>query len=293
MMSGSVKTSLRLAMGSTLGFFLVELGGGLYANSLSLVADAFHMLLDAAALGISYAAVVMAERPSNPVQTYGYRRAEILAAFFNALLLLGLSAVLAFKAASRLAHPVPVRDVPMLVIAVIGLAVNGVNLSLLHHSQRESLNVRSAYLHVLSDSLGSLVVIVSAVLIRWTGSTRYDALGSLIISILILVSATRLFLKTLSVLMEASPAHLSTDEIREALLSLPGVHDVHDLHVWTLGSGYEILTAHLTAADLSTCQEILSRGQELLRRRFNIAHPTLQIETDFRPECGQGHGSCS
>jgi len=292
-MSGSVKTSLRLALGGTLGFFLIELSGGWYADSLSLVADAFHMLLDAAALGISYTAVLMAERPSNPVQTYGYRRAEILAAFFNALLLLGLSAGLAFKAASRLAHPVPVREVPMLVIAVIGLVVNGVNLSLLHHSQRDSLNVRSAYLHVLSDSLGSLVVIASAVLIRWTGSARWDALGSLAISVLILVSATRLFIKTLSVLMEASPAHLSTDEIKEALLALPGVIGVHDLHVWTLASGYEILTAHVTAADLSTSQEILSRAQELLRLRFKITHPTLQIETDFHPECGQGHGSCS
>jgi cobalt-zinc-cadmium efflux system protein len=292
-MPASAKRSLRLALGVTLGFFLVELGGGLYTNSLSLMADAFHMLLDSMALLISFAAVVIAERPSNPVQTYGYRRAEILAAFFNAMILLGLSSFLIFKASARLTAPAPVRELPMLIIAASGLGVNLANLFLLRRAQKESLNVRSAYLHVLGDSLGSLVVIVAAVLIAGTGNTIYDALGSLAISGLILVSAMRLFLKTLAVLMEASPSHLSTAEIQDSFLALPGVRGVHDLHVWTLTSGFEVLSAHLTVTDLASSQEILSGAQEMLRQRYGITHPTIQIETDFHPECLHGHGTCA
>jgi cobalt-zinc-cadmium efflux system protein len=292
-MQRTAQASLRLALAATFGFFLVELLGGLYTNSLSLLADAFHMLLDAMALFISFLAVQLAERPSTPVRTYGYKRAEILAAFFNAMLLMGLSIALILKAANRFSSPAPVREVPMLVIAVAGLGINLFNVWLLRRSQKVSLNVRSAYLHVLSDSLGSVVVIGAAVLIGVTGKSFYDAVGSLAISALILISSTQLFLKTLSILMEASPAHLSTEEIRASLAGLPGVSGVHDLHVWTLTSSYEILTAHLTLHDLARSQEILSQAQGMLREKFHILHPTLQIETEFRAECAQGNGDCA
>jgi cobalt-zinc-cadmium efflux system protein len=292
-MPRTVQSSLRLALAATFGFFLVELMGGLYTNSLSLLADSFHMLLDAMALLISYLAVRLAERPSTAVQTYGYRRAEILAAFFNAMLLMGLSIALILKAVGRLAAPSPVKEVPMLIIALAGLAVNLFNLRLLHRGQRESLNVRSAYLHVLSDSLGSVVVIIAAVLIEITGWTGYDAAGSLAIAVLILGSATQLFLKTLSVLMEASPAHLSTDEIRSGLEALPGVAGVHDLHVWSLTAGFELLTAHLIVRDADLGPEVLKGAQAMLRSRFNILHPTLQIEAGPAGDCAQGDGNCA
>jgi len=292
-MSLAARSSLRLALATTFGFFLLELLGGLYTYSLSLLADSFHMLLDAMALLISFLAVRLAERPSTPVQTYGYKRAEILAAFFNAMLLMGLSIALILKAVGRLAAPAHVRELPMLVIAVAGLGVNLFNVWLLHRSQGQSLNVRSAYLHILSDSLGSIVVIAAALLIEFTGRTGYDAAGSLAIAGLILFSATRLFLETLSILMGASPAHLSTSEIKASLERLPGVAGVHDLHVWTLTSSYEILTAHITLQDLSRSQDILSEAQRMLKSKFNILHPTLQLETEFHAECSRGDGNCS
>jgi cobalt-zinc-cadmium efflux system protein len=292
-MAAAPKSSLRLALFTTLALFAAELAGGLFTRSLSLVADSFHMLLDAMALALSFLAMVMAERPSNERQTYGFKRAEILAAFFNAMFLMGLSLVLILKAAGRLAEPVPVREGPMLAIAGVGFAVNLFNLWLLHRDQGASLNVRSAYLHILSDSLGSVVVIAAGVLMALTGRTWYDAAGSLLIAGLILFSATRLFLQTLGILMEASPSHISTAEVRVALGGIPGVRDVHDLHVWTLTSGYELLTAHLEVEAIEGSQSVLTRAHALLHERFGIAHATLQVETDHRKECGRAHGTCA
>lgn len=292
-MRSTPKGALRLALTTTLALFLAELAGGLLTNSLSLVADSFHMLLDALALGLSLLAVVFAERPSNEVQTYGFKRAEILAAFFNAMALMALSIVLILKAFGRLAEPVEVREGPMLAVAAAGFAVNLFNLWLLHRGRGASLNIRSAYLHVLSDSLGSVAVMVAGVLILLTGKTWYDAAGSLLIAGLILVSSSRLFIKTLGVLMEASPSHLSTAEVKAGLGSLAGVRDVHDLHIWSLTSGFELLTAHLVVKDLEAGQEVLERAHRLLEERFAIRHATLQIETDCRREGGHAHGFCA
>lgn len=287
------KSALRLALFTTGAFFFVELAGGLLTHSLSLVADSFHMLLDSMALVLSFLALLWAERPRNEVQTYGFKRAEILAAFFNALLLMGLSLFLIARAAARFAAPVEVSEGPMLAVAVAGFAVNLFNLWLLHRGQGASLNIRSAYLHVLSDSLGSVAVVVSALLIRWTGQSFYDSLGSIVISVLILVSAARLFLKTLGVLMEASPSHISTAEVKASLEGLPGVREVHDLHVWSLTPGAELLTAHLAVGDLEGSQALLARAHGLLRDRFGIEHATLQIETDYHRECYRANGTCA
>ena len=287
------KGALRLALWTTLTLFLVELAGGVVTHSLSLVADSFHMLLDALALGLSLLALLFAERPSNAVQTYGFKRAEILAAFFNAMVLMGLSIFLILKAIGRFAAPVPIREGPMLAVAAAGFAVNLFNLWLLHRDRGASLNIRSAYLHVLSDSLGSVAVMVSAALILVTGNTVYDAAGSLLISALILVSAARLFIKTLGVLMEASPSHISTAEVRACLAALSGVKEVHDLHVWSLTSGYELLTAHLAVSDLEGSQATLARAHVVLRERFGIRHATLQIETEYHRECHHADGSCA
>jgi cobalt-zinc-cadmium efflux system protein len=206
---------------------------------------------------------------------------------------MGLSLVLILKAFARLAAPAEVREGPMLAVAAAGFAVNLFNLWLLHRGQGASLNLRSAYLHVLSDSLGSVAVIVAGILIVLTGRTWYDAAGSLLIAGLILFSAARLFIKTLGVLMEATPAHISTGEVKASLGGLAGVREVHDLHIWSLTSGYELLTAHLAVGDLREGQEILERAHRLLLERFGIAHATLQIETDCRREGGHGHGTCA
>jgi cobalt-zinc-cadmium efflux system protein len=286
------KSALRLALATTFAFFAAELAGGLWTRSLGLVSDSLHMLLDSTALGLSLLALTWAERPANPVQTYGFKRAEVLAAFFNAMLLMGLSAVLIVRALGRLAEPVAVRATPMLWIAAAGFAVNLFNLWLLHRGQAASLNIRSAYLHVLSDCLGSLAVVTAALLIRATGLTLFDSLASLLISGLILASAVRLFIKTLGVLMEASPSHLSTAEVKDSLSALPGVTGVHDLHVWTLTSGFDLLTAHLTVDDPSRGPDLLTRARAVLRERFGIDHATLQIEPESHREACRANGAC-
>lgn len=268
----------------TLTIATAELVGGIIANSLALQGDAGHMLSDAAALGVSLLAAWLATRPMTPRRTFGFHRAEVLAALLNSMFLLGIAGWVGIRAAGRLGHPVEVAALPVLIIAIIGLVVNLIALRILGHHRQSNLNIRGAFLHVLGDTLGSVGVIVSAIVIHFTGWTTVDSLASLGIAGLLAVSGGRLLRDSVSVLMLATPANVDGEAVRSGLLSLPGVIGIHDLHIWTVNSGFVSLTCHADIeADTST-DALLRSATKLLRERFGIRHVTIQ------PEVTRVHG---
>jgi cobalt-zinc-cadmium efflux system protein len=261
-------------------YMIAEVVGGVLSGSLALLADAGHMFSDAAALSLTLFATWIATRPADPQRTYGYYRVEILAALANGAALGALSLWLFYESAVRLVEPTPVRGELMLGVASGGLVVNLVALWLLHRGSAESLNVRGAWLHVLADTLGSVGAMASGVVIlafdwRWA-----DPLAGLLIGTLVVVSAWRLLRDTARVLLEQAPAHLDVEEIRAGLAEVPGVLDVHDLHVWTITSGLEALSGHVVVGPVCHREEMLTVLRDLLHERFGIDHVTLQIEPE-------------
>lgn len=259
-----------------------EVAGGLWTNSLALLSDAGHMLSDAAALSLSIFALWVARRPPTPRRSFGYYRAEILAALVNAATLLTVAALVLGEAIGRLQTPRDVLGGPMLAIATGGLVVNLAGLALLHGVQSQNLNVRGAFLHLLGDMLGSLGAMASGLAILGPGWTWADPVASIIIAILIVVSAWRLLKEALAVLMEGAPAHLDPDRLADAVLKIPGVGTVHDLHVWTIGSGLESLSCHVVA-DPSRPYGDLLRDIQAVVASFGIQHVTIQVEPG---DCG-------
>jgi cobalt-zinc-cadmium efflux system protein len=258
---------------------VAEVVGGLWTNSLALLSDAGHMLSDAAALALSLAALWIARRPPTPERTFGFHRAEILAALINGAALGAIAVLIFVEAWDRFQSPPAVRGGPMLAIAAGGLVVNLVALGLLSADRKHSLNVRGAWLHVLGDTLGSLGAMASGLLIWAFGWHWADPVASVLIGVLILVSSWRLLQETVAILMEGTPAHLDVAAIREALAAAPGVLDVHDLHVWTITSGMDSLSCHVVA-DPETCPpDLLRRLQGILRDRFGLDHVTIQIQS--------------
>ncbi|HEY7903807.1 MAG TPA: cation diffusion facilitator family transporter, partial [Casimicrobiaceae bacterium] len=240
--------ALAIAFAITAGFAVVEAVGGVFAHSLALLSDAGHMITDAAALAAAIFAQKLAQRPPSPRASYGYARAEVLAAFINALVMLLIVAGIVFEAVQRLAHPVPVAGGLLLAIAVVGLGVNIAAAWTLTRAQ-SSLNLRAALLHVIGDLLGSVAAIAAGVVIATTGWMPIDPILSIAISLLILRSTWRLLRQTSAVLMEGVPAHLDYGEIGNALSRLAGVSNVHDLHVWHMGSDDVALSAHVAIDD--------------------------------------------
>jgi cobalt-zinc-cadmium efflux system protein len=261
------------------GFTVVELLGGFVTGSLALVADAGHMFTDAAALALALFAIWVATRPPTPAKTYGYYRAEILAALVNALLLLVVAGTILYEAYQRFRTPREVWALPMLVVAGAGLAVNVVGAWLLHDHAAASLNVRAAYLEVLADALSSLGVIAASAVIVTTGWTRADALVSAGIAVLIVPRTWQLLTQAVNVLLEGTPAHLDLEEIEEAMVAVKGVRRVHDLHVWTLTSGREAMSAHVVVDDVGESERLLEALHGVLHARFGIDHTTIQLET--------------
>jgi cobalt-zinc-cadmium efflux system protein len=258
-------------------FMVVEVAGGLFTGSLALLADAGHMLTDVAALGLSAFAMWMAARPSTPEKSYGYHRAEILAAVTNAVVLLLLAVWILYEAYGRVFEPTHVLGVPMLLIGLVGLAVNVVSMKLLTDESESSLNVRSAYLEVLSDAISSFGVILGGGIIWMTGWVLIDPLLSAGISIFIVWRTWGLLSQAVHVLMEGVPTHLNTKEVGLAMAGVPGVKGVHDLHIWTITSGLDALSSHVVVPVGEDRDEVLQRLQSLLRDRFGIDHVTLQI----------------
>ncbi len=279
----------RLALTLTLTslYMGAEVVGGLLTGSLALLADAGHMLADAGALALSLFALWLAEQPAPADRTYGYYRMEILAALANGAALVAVAAGLFLEAVERLGAPTEVLGAPMMAIAAGGLLVNGAGLAILHAGRGQSLNVRGAWLHVMSDALGSVGAITAGGLIwafdwRWADPAATIAIGALIVR-----SAWALLREAVAVLMEGAPGHIDVDEVRSALRETPEVESVHDLHVWTITSGIVALSCHVCAADDVSQRELLERLQELLRTRFGIDHVTIQIEPpDFQETRG-------
>ncbi|MFZ1864505.1 MAG: cation diffusion facilitator family transporter [Polyangiales bacterium] len=271
---------LTFALVLTAAYMVAEVVGGLAANSLALLADAGHMFSDAAALALSLVAVVLAQRPATPQRTYGFHRAEILAALTNGAALLVLSVLITREAWERLSSPPEVQGGLMLAIAFGGLAINFANLAVLSGGRKQNLNVRGAWLHVLGDTLGSVGAIAAGAGILLFGWTWADPVASFIIAALVLYSAWGLVRETLDVLMEGVPKGISVDEVATALKELPGVLEAHDLHVWALTSGRNIATTHLVIAADADHQGIIDAANRILSDQFTIDHATIQVEHD-------------
>jgi cobalt-zinc-cadmium efflux system protein len=258
-------------------FMIVEVVGGLITGSLALLADAGHMLTDVAALGLSAFAMWMATRPSTPEKSYGYHRAEILAAVTNAVVLLLLAIWILYEAYRRAFEPPHVLGVPMLLIGCVGLAVNVASMKLLAYESTSSLNVRSAYLEVLSDAISSVGVILGGVTIWLTGWFLIDPFLSAGISVFIVWRTWALLTQAVHVLMEGVPTRLDAKEVGQAMAGVSGVKEIHDLHIWTITSGLDALSAHVLVPVGEDRDAVLDRLQQLLRDRYRIDHATLQV----------------
>jgi cobalt-zinc-cadmium efflux system protein len=258
-------------------FMVIEVVGGLLTGSLALLADAGHMLTDVAALGLSAFAMWMAAKPSTPEKSYGYHRAEILAAVTNAVVLLLLAVWVLYEAYRRVFEPPHVFGVPMLLIGLVGLAVNVASMKLLVDESASSLNVRSAYFEVLSDAISSFGVILGGGIIWMTGWVFIDPLLSAGISIFIVWRTWGLLSQAVHVLMEGVPTHMNAKEVGQAMVGVPGVKGIHDLHIWTITSGLDALSSHVVVIVGEDRDKVLERLQSLLRDRFGIDHVTLQV----------------
>lgn len=272
---------LWLVLGLTAGFIAAEVIGGLLTRSLALISDAAHMFTDAAALAVSLAAIRIAQRAADRKRTFGYYRFEILAAAFNASLLFLVAGYILYEAYQRFLAPPDIQSIGMLVVASLGLVVNVIGMSLLRSGSETSLNIKGAYLEVWSDMLGSVGVIVAAVVIYLTGWAWIDPLVAVAIGLWVLPRTWILLKESLNVLLEGVPQGLELDEIEQALLAIPGVTALHDLHVWALSSGKNSLTAHLVMQSPSYAeQEVLRAASEMLTSRFGMTHTTVQIEIE-------------
>ncbi len=269
-------------------YMAVEAVGGWWFGSLALLADAGHMLGDSAALVVTVLALRLARLPSDPRRTWGYQRAEVLAAVTNGAALLAIGAGVLVEALRRFGTPAEIQGGPMVAIAAGGLVVNFISLGILHGADRTGLNMRGAWLHVLSDLLGSVGAIVAGVLVLTMGWNWADPLASLVIALLVLRSAWYLLADCVGVLMESTPAHIDSAHLRERLLDLPGVSAAHDLHVWTITSGTVSMSGHLVVSADADSHAVLRAAISRLRDEFGLDHCTIQVEPEGFEE-GQLH----
>lgn len=273
---------LRFALGITLTVMVVEVVGGLFADSLALIADAAHMATDAVGLGMALLAIHFANLPPSETRTFGYARAEILAALANALLLLGVGGYVLYEAVERFITPADTAGGLTIAVGLVGLVANTISLTVLMRGQAESLNVRGAFLEVAADALGSVAVVIAAVVILTTGWQAADPIASIAIGVLVVPRTVKLLRETLDVLLEAAPKGVDMAEVRSHILALEGVEDVHDLHAWTITSGLPVLSAHVVVnSDALTAighEKMLHELQECLGDHFDVEHCTFQLE---------------
>jgi len=280
--SAAHRGRLAIVLALTGGVFVVELVGALLSGSLALLADAAHMATDALGIGMALGAVTLAQRPARGRRTFGWQRIEVLAAVANGLLLLGVGCYVVIEGIRRIGDPPDIHSGWMLGVAVVGLLVNVVSLTLLHGGHRESLNTRGAYLEVVGDAFGSVAVIIAAVVISTTGWTAADVVASFAVGALVLPRAWSLLREALDVLLETAPRGVDLAEVRAHVLGVAGVLDVHDLHAWTITSGLPVLSAHVVVDD-----EVLADGHggrvldalcHCLGDHFDLEHCTFQLE---------------
>jgi cobalt-zinc-cadmium efflux system protein len=272
---------LTFALALTAAFFVVEVVGGFMTGSLALLADAGHMLTDIASLVLALIAIWIATRPHSSKRSYGYQRAEVLAAMVNGMALWLIVAFIMFEAVTRFGDPPKVDALPMIVVATIGLVVNLVSVAILHSSSHESLNMRGAFLHVVGDALGSVGAIVAGIFMLTLDWYLADPIASIVIGLLILWSSGKLLLHTFHVLLEGTPRELVLEELEGVIQGTNGVVEVHDIHAWTLTSGYNAMTAHVVVADdfpHSQREALLDLFRHMIPATFPIHHLTIQME---------------
>lgn len=280
------KRRLIWVLGLVVVFMVAEVVAGILTNSLALLSDAGHMATDALGLGMALAAIVAADRAGTEGRrTFGLYRLEILAALANAVLLFAVAGYVLYEAAQRLQEPPEILSGPMLVVAVLGLIVNIVGWWLLREGAEQSINVEGAYLEVLADLIGSVGVIVAALIVLFTGWPYADPLFGAAIGLFILPRAWRLGRRAIRVLVQAAPEGIDLDEIRNRLTQIDGVRDVHDLHIWTLTSEMEVASVHLMTPTDADTHAILDRATSLLKDEYGIAHATLQVEPETHQQC--------
>jgi cobalt-zinc-cadmium efflux system protein len=280
--AGGQRRRLTVVLVLTLAVLAAEIVGALLSGSLALLADAGHMATDAVGIALALGAVSLAQRPARGRRTFGWQRVEILAAVANGLLLLVVAGYVLVEAVRRIGRPPEIEAGLMLAVAAVGLVVNLVSLAVLHRARAESLNVRGAYLEVLADALGSVAVIVAAVVMLATGWTAADIVASAVIGCLVVPRAWHLLREALDVLLEAAPRGIALDDVRAHILGVDGVLDVHDLHAWTITSGLPVLSAHVVVTDEALAAghggRVLDALCECLGEHFDMAHCTFQLE---------------
>lgn len=268
------------ALGLTATYMVAEVIGGLVTGSLALLADAAHMMTDVGGLALALLAIRFAAREATPQRTYGYLRMEVLSALTNAVVLLLLTVYILYEAYQRFQAPPEIRSGPMLIVAAGGLVVNLISMRLLAGGSSESLNVKGAYFEVLSDMLGSVGVIVAALLIMWKGWALADPIIGAGIGLFIVPRTWTLLKQVTHILMEGTPPNVDLAILERKLMEIPGVTAVHDLHVWTVTSGFDAMSGHLVVADLSRGREALREARRIMKDNFGIDHVTIQIEDE-------------
>lgn len=281
---GSIRY-IAVALGITVVFFVVELVGAILTNSLALLSDSWHMLNHVVALVFALVAAWLAERPISVKRTYGYYRAEILAAFLNGIFLWAIAVFIFYEAVQRFQQPATVESLNMLVIAVLGLAANGFSAAALSKSKAESLNVRGAFLHVVADVLGSLGAISAGLIMFFTGWYQADPLISMLIGVLIFYSSGRLVQESVNILLEGVPSHIDMEMVEQRILGVEDVVGVHDLHVWSITpTRMCCMSAHVVAAKGTDQKKLVSTLIHVLREEFGIDHTTIQVEDEDYPK---------
>ncbi len=274
----SSRRRLWLAFWTQLAFLLVEVVGGIMANSLALLADAGHMLSDVGALGLSLLALAWTARPPTDRKTSGYHRREILVAVVTGLALWAIAGFIFYEAAWRFFEPPVVNSRPLMIIASLGLLVNLLGMYVLMPSREHNLNLRSAFLHLLGDSLGSVAAIAAGVAIWWRGWYWFDPLAGVIVGVLIIISSWQLVWEAAEILLESTPRHIPLDEVQQSLENHPQVKGVHDLHIWTIASGLYAASVHVTIDNHLNRDCLALELEELMHERFGLEHNTIQIE---------------
>ena len=271
---------LRWSLAATALFVLVEVVAGLKAHSLALLSDAGHNFTDALALGLAWIGFYLQSKPADETKTYGYHRASVLSAFVNALTLVALSMWILYESMMRLRNPEPVQETIMIAVAALGLAVNGGIMLALRSASRNDINIRSAFVHMLGDAVGSIAIIAGALAIRFTGWVRVDPLLSIAIAVLIVWTAWDIIRESLNILLEGLPRGIRLNDVAKSMSAVEGVLGVHDLHIWSLGSHAHALSCHVKIEDVppSASDVILQRLNTLLESHYGISHTTVQFE---------------
>lgn len=286
--AGKHRQRLKVVLAMTTTYLVAEVIGGIVTGSLALLADAGHMMTDVGGLALALFAIWFAAKSATPERTYGYYRTEILAALANAIVLFFISGYILYEAWRRFQEPPTVESGPMLIVATIGLLVNIVSAWMLRGASGESLNMQGAYLEVISDMLGSIGVIIAALIISFTGWYYADPLFSVFIGLFIIPRTWKLLREAIGVLLEGTPAHINPVDVRAAMDAVPGVEAVHDLHIWSITSGVEALSAHARISNGVAPSATLAALNRILKERFNIEHTTIQLE---QPEFAEAQRS--